>query len=566
MPSTIQQPQTKPDREVTQFAGPSDGGFKIDERNRYVYPVSITNGSEDRSGEIIDPNGIITTAYEQNPMIYFVHSHKINPLIPTVGQAITPDGKFACFRKGDVWYSGCKFNTSTKFAEQVFAMVAEKSVRGRSIGAIAHKYEPYRPTLPGMVFHQGEIKPARSRSVICKSAELFEWSWTPIPCNRDMVDMGSVEALKSILSRGRIDSQNLDPMLGSVLKSIGLDEMDQIFGWNHTKGGDPLWQSLKTDSSLSSHKRGLLGKSHNTSGATTSEASGTGARSMKNRSVVPLAVLFDKGTTPAKAKQFLKDSAGVLDSTDIVLDPMTNCLKSIQVAYDGETRTIRNQQFPGVSFIVAKGMEDGMMDESDPEVPSVRSDRETVVVDPQAPVIKAKPGARWVQGMVDGLVNLKAMAEAALEDVEHPMITEEATKTFGILNDLTSVLNDLSGKAYPKPAAVEGETEEVEEESETPAELAPETLKSMFYRDRVFVPAPIARAVAAVANAKGERAVQSARQFLENSMLKGFLPQVEDEPQTVTKSATTSLDEIQARMAMDRLNRAAAKAELQKNA
>jgi len=564
MPAIATQPPAKPEREVTHFAGPSDGGFKIDERNRYVYPVSITSGSEDRSGEIVDPNGIITTAYEQNPMVYFVHSHKINPLIPTVGQAVTPNGQFACFRKGDIWYSGCKFNTSTKFAEQVFAMVAEKSVRGRSIGAIAHRYEPYKPTLPGMVFSQGEIKPARTRSVICRSAELFEWSWTPIPCNRDMVDMGSVEALKSILSRGRIDSQNLDPMLGSVLKSMGLDEIDQIFGFNHTKGGDPLWQSLKTDNSLSSHIGGSLGKSLNTSGAGTSEASGTGARSMKNRPMVPLAVLFDQGTTPAAARQFLKDSSGVLSETEIKLDAMSGCLKSIQVAYDGETSVIRDKKFPGVSFLVSKAMDDSM--EEDSEMPSVRPERGTVVVDPQAPVVKSKPGARWVQGMVDGLVNLKAMAEAALEDVEHPMITDEASKTFGILNDLTSVLNDLSGKAYPKPVPAEGVAEEVAEgESPEKPEMAPETLKSMFYRDRVFVPAPIARAVAAVANAKGDRAVQSACRFLENSMLKGFLPQQEETPAAVTKSAGT-LEQIQERMAMDRLSRAMKKAELQKNA
>ncbi len=223
---------------VRLFGTVAGGEFIIDERNMYIHPLPITSGAEDRSGEKIDPNGIITASYEQNPVVFFAHSHKFMPLVPPVGQAINPDGQFDCFREGDIWKSGCLFSQATRFAGQLFALVAEGTIRGRSIGATAHGFAPYKPTLPGMVFHQGEIRPTKTRSVVCTKAELFEWSWTPLPQNRDMVI-----ALKSMMSHGRVDGQTLDPVLGEILKSMDLFEPIQSHGYGpgfgFTKGNDP---------------------------------------------------------------------------------------------------------------------------------------------------------------------------------------------------------------------------------------------------------------------------------------------------------------------------------------
>ena len=243
--ATAEQPLSGLDGRIKTFAAVTSGDFIIDKSSMYVAPLPITTGSEDRAGERVDPAGIITTAYEQNPVVFFVHSHKSMPLVPPIGQANKPDGTFDCFRVndpvlGDIWKSGCTFSQATKFAGQIFALVAEGTVRGRSIGAIAHKYVPYKPQLPGVAFVNGEIRPARRSSVICKSAELYEWSWTPIPCNRD-----AVIALKSMMSHGVIDGLPIDPMLSQVMKSFDLAEPVQVPGFGAGLGRG--WETSEID-------------------------------------------------------------------------------------------------------------------------------------------------------------------------------------------------------------------------------------------------------------------------------------------------------------------------------
>jgi hypothetical protein len=114
----------------------------IDEPNMYIAPLLITNGSEDRDGEVTNPEGLIDIAYRDAPVVFLQHSHRIAPMEPPVGTAETPDRQFNLFRKGDGWYSGCRFHNKTPLAVQTFQLVCDGVIRGRSIGALNHALTP----------------------------------------------------------------------------------------------------------------------------------------------------------------------------------------------------------------------------------------------------------------------------------------------------------------------------------------------------------------------------------------------------------------------------------------
>jgi len=191
----------------------------VDGKNMCINPWSITDPREDRDAEVSNPDGLIEEAYKLNPIVFLQHSHKVSPMTPPIGTARDKDDKYNVFRDGDTWYSGLKFSQATKFAAQVFALVAEGTLVGRSIGALNHQLKPYTPKAPGQAFHRGQIVPVRTKSVEHALYELIEWSMVWVPSHRHMV-----VSLKSFLSRDAIDGQQLDYTLRDVIKSFDLDE------------------------------------------------------------------------------------------------------------------------------------------------------------------------------------------------------------------------------------------------------------------------------------------------------------------------------------------------------
>lgn len=272
-----------------------------------------------------------------------------------------------------------------------------------------------------------------------------------------------------------------------------------------------------------------------------------------------LGVLFNPDTTPADAAQFLKDSSSFLQETPLRLDTATQCLKSNQVEYDGPTRLVENPDFPGVQFIVpgfTKGRmskatvvaedvddeaDDTLYAPDDAEPDQDAGDQAPVVVDDKGPVKMGKPGSRWCKAFLRSLEDLQTQSTAALEDVEQPDMRAEAEKAHGILRDIGAVLKATSGKVYGEevdenadPAAIATavaeaagagtESDEARKAEADKKPVSPETLKSMFYGDRVFVPSGIVKSVQRVARAKGKLAVEEAVGFLQRSLVKGFMP------------------------------------------
>jgi hypothetical protein len=306
--------------------------MQIDEKRLYIAPLPIMSGAEDRDSEVTNPDGLIPDSYQLSRPIYFNHSHAFDPLSMPVGTCETPDHQFDLHRTKDGWSGGTLFHDQTPLAEQTFALVCRGVIRGRSIGAIDIDLGLYRPKIPMKTMREGRIV---DRKVIAKSHDLYEmveFSWTPMPSNREIVtgQNGQVDLIKSVLGLGRIGSQIIDPTLRMVLKSLDL-----------RRPGNPVSNLEK-----SSHRVFTSRFDEVFSGAVT----------MKT----PVSVLFCAKTySLSQATALLKSDPEMFPCTDLVTDERDGqlFLRSNQLPYDGDVVIAEDGdgRFPGLQLVFAKG-------------------------------------------------------------------------------------------------------------------------------------------------------------------------------------------------------------------
>lgn len=510
----------------------------IDEPNMYIAPLLITNGSEDRDGEVTNPEGLIDIAYRDAPVVFLQHSHRVAPMEPPVGTAETPDRQFNLFRKGDGWYSGCRFHNKTPLAVQTFQLVCDGVIRGRSIGALNHALTPYKPKLPGVAFVNNTIMPVRTKSVSHDKYELIEWSWVFMPSNRDITtkrkpnaeytpDREVVPVLKSILSNNRIAGMPLDPSMKFIMKSLNLAEPTT---------------------------------------ATFHKAKHWPLKSIGETAVeTPFQILFSRQHyTPALAKQFLAKSTdvGLIDTQlEVETKGSGSFLKSVQFAYNGPTEDREDPEVPGLilRFMKAVNPADAVAAEVDKdkvdieaaqtpagtaqvaeaaaaEVAEEMAEVAAVVPDETKMVKAEKPGLRYLKSLYRQLTEVADKAEAGLDEQEQEL--------FEKCQGFTSELRSFIGKVAEFQTERYGKEEkpETEEMPET-AMLEKSVRADLFYGRKAIIPTSIKRGL----DAMHSLASNDKQKALAGAMLKGCvaaIPEAKQTPQPEQKPSQDSLREI----------------------
>jgi hypothetical protein len=447
--------------------------MQIDRENMYISPLAITNGSEDRDGEVTDPNGLIDIAYRNNPIVFLQHSHKISPMIPPVGTSETAGRVYDVKRVGDAWYSGCRFSQSTRFARQVFRMVDDGLIRGRSIGALNHALSPYRPKLPGVAFHQNQIIPVRTKSVSHDQYELVEWSWVYIPSNRDMVT-----PVKSIISKGWLDDKPLDPSLKMMMKSFDLREPESN-AKHISRKPRFAWPNFSGEITVKS----------------------------------PAEVLFDSEKySMQEVKAFMAKNADIgLIETDIgttIVDGKL-FLRSVQFTHKGSFQVSEDPRFPGLRVLFAKadatdkieqlvGENAGVVQVTEkPAAPAAAvapaegaaNPAEAAAVDNAAAAAEVEKaagpgGLRYLKSLVKNATMLADMMESAAAEQEPEMMAkcgEFNSKMRDFIKEVAAFESERYGKGKPGEGA--------EEETEEPtAALSKAAKAGLFYGTKQLLP------------------------------------------------------------------------------
>ncbi len=123
----------------------------------------FSDGSVDRMGDTIDPNGWDLTAFERNPVALWAHDSSA----PPIGVASNV-GKVGERLMGDIEFAPA---ATYAFAETIFRLVEGKYIRAVSVGFIPHEYSFV------------ENDPDRGFGIDFKRQELLEISLCPIPAN-----------------------------------------------------------------------------------------------------------------------------------------------------------------------------------------------------------------------------------------------------------------------------------------------------------------------------------------------------------------------------------------------
>jgi hypothetical protein len=494
--------------------------MEIDRSKMYVAPLLITNGSEDRDGEVTNPDGLIDVAFRRDPVVFLQHSHRVAPMVPPVGTAETPERVFDLHRRPDGWYSGCRFTQATKFAGQVFRLVDDGVLRGRSIGALNHQLSNYKPRLPGVMFHNNQIMPVRTRSVSHDKYELIEWSWVWMPANREIVTpmreitpaKEVVPILKGILCRNGLDGMSLDPSLKMVLKSLNLAE--PVTNLNHA-GKIKHWPFQKS-----------YGDDH---------------------VQTPVAVLFSRSHyTLPEARGFLKSAANLgLKSTAIGTEMRNGqtFLKSVQSAYSGPVEEHASNDVPGMILLFAKSTSDDVaavvateeaVDVEAPQQPAAKPiakpaakpvstatemanaaseySAEVVAQEPEAEDLMIKqPGLRYLKALIRKATQVVDEAEAAIEEQE-PELTKKCKEFTSELRSFIGKVAEFQEQRYGKPGPG------AEQKPET-AELTKSLRADLFYGRKSMLPKPFTKGL----NALHEMATTTQQKELTAAMLKGVI-------------------------------------------
>lgn len=147
----------------------------------------FSDGSVDRMGDTIDPNGWSTTAFMKNPVILWSH----DSAAPPIGRALRvwSDGTRLM---GDIAFAPSE---TYAFADTIYRLVLGKYLSAGSVGfrGIDYKWAD---------------DPARPSGVDFKKQELLEFSLVTIPANANALVQAQVKGLLSMRDFRRIHGQD----------------------------------------------------------------------------------------------------------------------------------------------------------------------------------------------------------------------------------------------------------------------------------------------------------------------------------------------------------------------
>ena len=154
---------------ATQEASEDSGRFKM----------LITSGSVDRDNEVIMPDGVETESYMKNPVVLLFHRLDMLPIGVTESLTKTEQG----------WVAEGRFAPAdaNPIAQQVRKLYDLGIMRASSVGFMVKMRDRANP------------------NIISKS-ELYEWSFVPVPSNRDALSLLETNGfdVKELVSKGFI--------------------------------------------------------------------------------------------------------------------------------------------------------------------------------------------------------------------------------------------------------------------------------------------------------------------------------------------------------------------------
>ena len=157
---------------------------------------TITTSDPDRERDIVKSSGVVTTAYEKNPIVLFAHDYRSLP----VGRAVKlerTDAKII----GTVEFATADLNP---MAEQVFRMVKAGFLNAASIG--------FRP----LIYNYNEDR----KGIDFESVELLEFSIVPIPAHPAALVAASVASGIDVSVLKGWAEQTLKALADGVQKAI----------------------------------------------------------------------------------------------------------------------------------------------------------------------------------------------------------------------------------------------------------------------------------------------------------------------------------------------------------
>lgn len=187
------------------LAAPVQGLIKPDiDRGKMSVTSVLTTQTPDRQGDIIDPTGGVFDEHQSNPVVMFHHGkqHKL-----PIGKAEDPRGNYTVRlikgADGDALVGTTYFSQSSKFANEVFGLIAEDILRGVSIG-----FDPLND--PDSVDELGPSPVLKRPALHFKGWTLLEYSHTPLGVNRDALTVAVQKSLDG--------SRTMHPQLLDYLK------------------------------------------------------------------------------------------------------------------------------------------------------------------------------------------------------------------------------------------------------------------------------------------------------------------------------------------------------------
>lgn len=192
----------------------------VDERLMSATAI-ISTPAPDRAMDVVIPTGGRFADYQKNPVVLWEHGFDFS--LP-IAKSEDPAGKLSLAASEANVVATSFFTNRLKESEQIFALIADKIVRGTSIR--------FSPTKSSVRMNDGESL------YIIDEWNLEEWSWVAVGCNP--------EAVAAVVSKNRLaGSQIADPILKSLRPFVPLKKT-QVQGADLKTGKRKMAKKLKT--------------------------------------------------------------------------------------------------------------------------------------------------------------------------------------------------------------------------------------------------------------------------------------------------------------------------------
>lgn len=205
--------------------GTSPDAHWFDEEHKAINIVFAASLDQDRIGDFLEVDGIVTSEHQKNPIVYLDHGDGTK--LP-IGKCVDPDGNYTVKVENGVAsakvYLDCGI-PGFEEPEQVFELYKRKTLIGGSIGYRILDFDPI-PANP----ERGYFRKAKH----IKSCELLEVSVVAMPMNQDSVVKNLSTALQKSFAR-----------VNTCGDCLGEKNMESMSATDQSAGGSTVGEDHK---------------------------------------------------------------------------------------------------------------------------------------------------------------------------------------------------------------------------------------------------------------------------------------------------------------------------------